>query len=193
MRASSIAERIDTLVMVLTTVVPGSTAALRGSRATGTDDAYSDVDLAWQVGSRGDRALAALPDALETVGPVESLRLDPDDAGNRDRRLVFVRFAGWTLFERVDLEVSGTFGSDPTWVRPWSPAESALMNAVAAVKAVRRGHGDVDGLLERGAARVGATAPVGTATERIAALAEAAVRADPAQRTLAAQVLALVR
>lgn len=190
MRASSLADHIDTLVAALATVVPGSTAALRGSRAIGTDDVYSDVDLAWQVGSHGDEALAALPDALGTVGAVESLRLDPVDT---DRRLVFVRFAGWTLFERVDLEVSGTFGSDPAWARPWSPAESALMNAVAAVKAVRRGHGDVDGLLERGAARVGATAPVGTVTERIAALAEAAVRADPAQRTLATRVLALMR
>lgn len=190
MRALPLAERIDTLVTALTTVVPGSTAALRGSRADGTDDVYSDVDLAWEVGSRGDEALAALPHALRTVGPVESLRLDPDDT---DRRLVFVRFTGWTLFERVDLEVSGTFGSDPTWVCPWSTAESALMNAVAAVKAVRRGHGDVDGLLERGAARVGAAAPVGTAAERIAALAEAAVRADPTQRALAAQVLALLR
>ncbi|MFZ6990348.1 hypothetical protein ACO0E1_00515 [Curtobacterium sp. RRHDQ66] len=66
------------------------------------------------------------------------------------------------------------------------------MNAVAAVKAVGRGRGDVDGLLARGAARVGAPAPTGSVAERMDAVVDAAVRADPAQRTLAARVRALV-
>ncbi len=182
--------RIRALTAALADAVPGSVVALRGSRAAGTADEFSDVDLRWSVGTSGDRALESLPSALGTIGTVESLRLDPDE--ERDRRLVFVRFTDWSLFERIDLEVVGVFGDTaPSWVRPWSPAESALMNAVAAVKAVGRGR-DVDGLLARGAARVGAPTPTGSVAERIDAVVDAAVRVDPAQRALAARVRALV-
>lgn len=187
----SVDDRIRDLTTALADAVPGSVVALRGSRAAGTADEFSDVDLHWRVGASGDRSLESLPSALGTIGTVESLRLDPD--GERDRRLVFVRFTDWSLFERVDLEVVGGFGDTaPSWIRPWSPAESALMNAVAAVKAVGRGRGDVDGLLARGAVRVGAPAPTGSVEERIDAVVDAAVRADPAQRALAARVRALV-
>ncbi|MFJ3383647.1 MULTISPECIES: hypothetical protein [unclassified Curtobacterium] len=187
----SVDDRIRALTTALADTVPGSVVVLRGSRAAGTADEFSDVDVRWQVGRSGDRALADLPSALATVGTVESLRLDPDE--EPERRLVFVRFAGWSLFERVDLEVVGAFGdTTPSWVRPWSPAESALMNAIAAVKADRRGGGDVDGLLARGAARLGAPAPTGSVAERIVAVVDAAVRADPAQQELATRVRALV-
>jgi len=187
----SVDDRIRALTTALADAVPGSVVTLRGSRAAGTEDGFSDIDLRWGVGTIGDRALESLPSALGTIGTVESLRLDPDE--ERDRRLVFVRFTGWSLFERVDLEVVGGFGDRaPSWVRPWSPAESALMNAVAAVKAVGRGRGDVDGLLARGAARLGAAPPTGSVAERVDAVVDAAVRADPAQRALAARVRALV-
>jgi hypothetical protein len=187
----SVDDRIRALTTALADAVPGSVVTLRGSRAAGTEDEFSDIDLRWGVGTIGDRALESLPSALGTIGTVESLRLDPDE--ERDRRLVFVRFTDWSLFERVDLEVGGVFGDTaPSWARPWSPAESALMNAVAAVKAVGRGRGDVDGLLARGAARLGAAPPTGSLAERVDAVVDAAVRADPAQRALAARVRALV-
>ncbi|WP_144763025.1 hypothetical protein [Curtobacterium sp. 9128] len=183
---------IRALSAALVAAVPASAVALRGSRAAGTADEYSDVDLDWQVGASGSWALETLPSALHTVGAVESLRLDPDD--DRGRRLVFVRFTAWSVFHRVDLEVHGDFRpAPPSWDLPWSAAESALMNAVAAVKAARRGRGDVDGLLTRGAARIGETAPVGSVTERVSALVTAAVRAEPAQRLLGDRVLALLR
>ncbi|KQO64885.1 hypothetical protein [Curtobacterium sp. Leaf261] len=164
-----------------------STTEVLGSIASGTADAHSDIDLRWSVGEEGDAAFRALPELLASVDPVESVRVDPDSAGQRNRRLVFVRFAGWPLAWRLDLEIVGTFERSVASAT-WSPAESALMNVVAAVKAVARGRGDVDGLLERGFARVGAVDPAGSAVSRMRALSEAAARSDPAQRDLARRV-----
>ncbi|NUP37764.1 MAG: hypothetical protein HOY76_12295, partial [Streptomyces sp.] len=75
----------------------------------------------------------------------------------------------------------------------WSPAASALANAVAVVKAVRRSRPDTArGLLQRGLRRVGAE-PVVTGVWRtdVARLVAAAVAAEPGQQRLAAAVDAL--
>lgn len=158
-----------------------------GSIAAGTADAHSDIDLRWRVGGDAAAAFEALPVVLAAVDPVESLRVDPDSTGTRDHRLVFVRFARWPLAWRLDLEVVGVF--DPSEASTaWSPAESALMNVVAALKAVARDRGDVDGLLARGFARVGAADPAGDAVSRMHALTEAAAQSDPTHRALARRV-----
>ncbi|ROP61003.1 hypothetical protein [Curtobacterium sp. ZW137] len=187
----STGDRIRLLTAALTDAVPESVVALRGSRAAGTADELSDIDLDWRVGTHGDGALEDLPGTLGGVGRPASLRLDPESALESERRLVFVRFEGWSVFERVDLEIVGRFGADvPSWAGPWSAAESALMNGIAAIKALRRGRGDVDGLLGRGAARIGVEDANGSVPERIAALVDAAEHAEPAQRALAARIRA---
>lgn len=186
-------ERLNRVVQLrraLRAAQPGSVLSLRGSLAEGTADAWSDIDLSWRV-SDGDDALKALPHALKAAGQVESLRLDPEL--DPDSRLVFVRFRGWPLFQRVDLEVVGSFHSGRApWDRGWSRAESALMNAVAAVRASRRERGDIEGLVQRGLERVEATDPGGALTDRLSVLIDAAVAADPTQTGLAQRVYAEV-
>ncbi len=41
---------MNALVEALTRAVPGSSCRLLGSLATGTADAYSDIDLEWRLG-----------------------------------------------------------------------------------------------------------------------------------------------
>ncbi|WP_131880015.1 MULTISPECIES: hypothetical protein [unclassified Curtobacterium] len=180
------ANRVVQLRRALQAAQPGSVASVRGSLAEGTADAWSDIDLSWRV-SDGDDALNALPHTLKAAGQVESLRLDPELGP--DRRLVFVRFRNWSLFQRVDLEVVGSLRSGRApWDCGWSRAESALMNAVAAVKASHRERGDIDGLVQRGLERVEATDPGGALTDRLFVLIDAAVAADPTQTGLAQRV-----
>lgn len=177
---------------------PGSTVFVRGSIAAGTDDDVSDVDLAWFVtAAQFTDALGSLPQALAEVGSVESLRLDPDTAPPVERALVFGRFADRPLFLRLDLKVRAvSTPGDPAAARPvawapeWSEPESALMNALATVKALHRSQPDTaDGLLRRGFERVGAPDPGGGWTARIQALSEAAVGVGPQFVTLATDVL----
>lgn len=184
----------------LETASPGSTVFVRGSIAAGTDDDVSDVDLAWFVtAAQFTAALGSLPRALAEAGSVESLRLDPDTDPPLERALVFARFADRPLFLRLDLEVRRVSApGHPAAARPvawapdWSAPESALMNALATVKALHRSQPDVaDGLLQRGFERVGAPDPGGGWTARIQALSEAAVGRDPQFVTLASDVLAV--
>ncbi|MEU2950636.1 nucleotidyltransferase domain-containing protein [Streptomyces xanthochromogenes] len=193
----------DAVLGALRAGAPGSDAALRGSLARGTADAYSDIDVAWTVpDAEFDAASGRVPGILGGLRPLASLRVDPEFRGSPDRRLFFASFVGLPLFWRLDLDVraasaagSGTPGPrraaapDPDW----SPAASALANGVAAVKAVLRERPDTArGLLERGFARVGAQAsPTGSWPADITRLADAAARAEPAQRALAEQVRTL--
>ncbi|MBX7470715.1 nucleotidyltransferase domain-containing protein [Streptomyces sp. MAG02] len=190
---------------------PGSEAGLRGSLARGTADAYSDIDVAWTVpGAEFGAALGRVPVILGGVRPLASLRVDPEVRHSPDRRLFFASFTGLPLFWRLDLEVRAASvtgldeagrpraaapdpGPDPDPDPGWSLAASALANGVAAVKAVLRDRPDTArGLLERGSARIGAPAVLtGRWPEDIARLADAAARAEPAQRALAEQVRAL--
>ena len=125
----------------------GSTAELRGSLVTGHADLYSDIDVLWTV---PDRSLSLTTDdvagILDQIHPLESLRLDPKVRG-AGRHLYFARFQRVPLFWRLDLEVvtAGSASvedggeSDSRGDSHWSRTESALMNAVAAVKAHLRG------------------------------------------------------
>ncbi|MGU3409621.1 hypothetical protein ACLBWP_05900 [Microbacterium sp. M1A1_1b] len=186
----TVEDDIAALTAALRAALPGSTTSLRGSRAAGTADRYSDVDLAWEVGAQGDAGSEAIPRALTSVGTVESVRLDPDSGATR--RLVFARIAEWSLFQRIDLELRGTFAATPSWVTPWSPAESALMNVIAAVKATARGMGDIDGLLARAADRIGLGQRDGPARDLMRQVVERAVCVDPMQASLGARVSALI-
>jgi hypothetical protein len=69
------------------------------------------------------------------------------------------------------------------------------MNAVAALRALRRERADIGGLVQRGLERVGATDPGGALRDRLSILIDAVVAADPTQTGLAqrvhAEILAL--
>lgn len=188
----------------LTSWCPGSRVDLRGSLAAGTADEYSDIDLAWTVpDERFAEAVAQVGRVLDEVHDVESVRSDPDFQRSEKRRLLFVLFQDLPLFWRLDLEVwaasvagntaydvgePGARGDD------WSPGASALANAVAVVKALRRGRSDdARGLLERGLVRVGADAATGDWAADIERLARAAVAGEPALASLAGRVRDLVR
>jgi predicted nucleotidyltransferase len=142
---------------------PGSRVELRGSLADGTADVYSDIDLAWTVpDERFGAAVASVPGVLGGLRPLESVRSDPDFQRSSKRRLLFVLFADLPLFWRLDLEIWAASAEGDTTDEPgaagtdWSLPASALANAVAAVKAVRRGRfEDARGLVDRGFARIG--------------------------------------
>jgi predicted nucleotidyltransferase len=191
------------LLKELAAAVPGSTALLRGSLAEGRADPYSDIDLLWDVPDAAfDAALDELPVTLEHVRPVASLRFDLDFQRSTKRRLVFVRFAGVPLFWRVDLDVfARSAGRDPDYDRDnpsargtiWSFTESSLANAIAAIKAQRRGrHTEAAALLARAEARVGITSPAVDPQSRIRRLVDAIATRDPAMASLAAEIRRLI-
>jgi predicted nucleotidyltransferase len=183
----------------LAAAIPGSAALLRGSLAEGRADPYSDIDLLWDVPDADfSAALAELPVTLERVRPVTSLRFDPDFQHSAKRRLVFLRFAGVPLFWRVDLDVfARSVGRDPDYDRDnpsargtcWSLAESSLANAIAAIKAQRRGRDtEAAELLTRAETRVGVTSPTVDLQSRIDLLIDAVVAKDPTTASLAAEI-----
>lgn len=168
------------------------------------------------------RCLAEVGDVLGRAAAVSAVRVDPGFRLCDRRRLLFVHFADLPLFWRLDLDVRArsvagdeTYGSDAGAApgADWSAAASALANAVAAIKTVRRGrHAEARGLLERGLARVDAldppevrdlpgvrdasdTRPAGSGHWRtdVTRLTSAAAAAEPAQAAHAARVAALAR
>lgn len=169
--------RVDLLCTVLVQAAPGSTCVLVGSLGRGTGDAYSDIDLHWGVGEAASAVANDLPEILGRVSAVESLRWD--ETGDTSR-LAFIRFVGWPLFSRLDLQITGDFYGAPVIGDPWTATESALMNVVGALKAHLRRQPDFDGLLERGFRRIQATDPGGSPSHRMQALVDAATAQNPA-------------
>lgn len=191
---------VSDLLTHLGAAVPGLDVLLRGSLAENRADVYSDIDLLWDVPD-GDFAavVAGLPETLASVRPLASLRLDPDFQGSARRRLVFVRFAGVPLFWRIDLDIfAASVSRDPDHDRgnpaaygtDWSLAESALMNAVAVLKAQRRGRShEALGLLERAEDRAGIVPASGGTHARLVHLVTSIARQDATTRSLAAEIL----
>lgn len=197
----------DRLAAALSAGCPGSSVQLRGSLAAGTADDFSDVDLLWTVpDGQVDACARRVRTLVATVAPVASVRSDPDVQG-ATRRLLFVRFDDLPLFWRLDLELrtaswtedagrdetADDAAPDPSNVGgDWSVAESAAMNAIAAIKAERRGQPETaDGLLERGFLRLGTGDPGGAWQHRVDALAQAAAAAEPRLAGLAERILTL--
>ena len=156
---SSRGEAAALLLDVLAAACPAGDVCLIGSMAQpGTSDAFSDIDIRWSIPS-GQTAeqLQSLRFTLERVGRVESLRVDPEE--RPDSRLVFVRFQGWPLWWRVDLEIhsagSGSLGVHAS--DPWSPHESACMGIIVTLKALARNRPEMaEGLMVRALQRVDA-------------------------------------
>lgn len=182
----------------------GSIAELRGSLADGNPDPYSDIDLLWEVADDlFEVSVNRIGDILSEAQPIESLRSAPDFQYSDRRRLFFVQFQDMPLFWRADIDVfarsvqrdfeydvnnKAARGDD------WSLTHSALMNAVAAVKALLRQEEDkAKQLLVRGFARVGLVIPEGDSRELILKLAEGVAAIDPTKAELARRILELQR
>ena len=98
------AELAERIIQHLTGRFPDSTVRLRGSLASGTADAFSDIDLLWEVPDEVfPVCLQDLAAVLSEIAPLVSFRADLDFQNSTKRRLYFVSFEGFTLFWRVDL------------------------------------------------------------------------------------------
>jgi len=197
------ARLVDRILTCLEEATPGSEALLKGSLARNRADPYSDIDVLWEIPDPYFKlSVDHLGEILSSVQPVESLRSAPEFQNSAKRRLIFVRFEDVPLFWRLDLEIfaesihrdqeydlhnSDARGSE------WSLAESALMNAVAAVKAHLRNRDDkARRLLERAYQRVGLSLPDLELRELILRLADEVKTMDPKTGILAERVKALV-
>lgn len=133
-------------------------------------------------------ALRSLRPTLERVGTVESLRVDPEPRA--DLRLVFVRFQGWPLWWRVDLEVHGQgLGSvDVPDADPYAPGESACMGVVVTLKTLARQRpADAEEQLAHAAARLGTTVVAGSWTVRVGSLLDEVAARSPGTADLVAR------
>jgi len=175
--------------------VVGSTAGLRGSLARGGADRYSDIDAFWEVpDSQFFDAIDELPVSLSSVGSIESVRLDPLLQNSEKRRLVFVQFEKAPLYWRVDIEIFAesiqrdvSYDLDNPDARgdDWSLTHSALMNGVAALKWLLRGHEqDARESLCRAFDRIDLPIPDGSLWDQIPVLAEVVGRIDLDQAEL---------
>lgn len=158
--------------------------------------------MLWRVPDEAfEMAVTELADCLGRVAAVASRRVDPDFARSDRRRLIYFRVAGWPLFWRIDVEVvcESVAGND-AYDRhnpdahddsEWSPYESALLNGVAALKAInRRNPLLANELLVRGATRAGVARPVETSRSGVATYADRIAEREPAVRRLADELIA---
>jgi hypothetical protein len=175
------------MMAALEAAIAGSRAELRGSLATDSADAYSDVDLRWTVpGAAFGEAVTTAPFALAGVGGELPLTRSDPDAADAHRRLLALRFPALPLFWRVDLEVVAEGAPSQAPPPDWPAPAIALEDAVAAVKAQARGADEAArDLLARGHERLG-DPPTAATTPR--ALADRAAAEDPALAPIAARV-----
>jgi len=182
-------------------LIPGSAASLRGSLAARTADPYSDIDLCWVVDDeRFSAAVSAAARLASRLPAVWAVRMDPGLARSDRRRLVFLRLTGVPLFWRADLDIRArSVAADDSYddaspaardTTGWSPAASAIENAVAAIKSGVRGQPEVtSGLLSRGYQRIGLSQPADIAlAEQIARLAQACAGLEPGLTSMATEI-----
>lgn len=155
-------ELAKVLTAALSCACSGSAAEVQGSLATGGADEFSDIDILWLVPrTRFGEALGASSAAIASVRPLLSFRIDREDQLSLSRRLIFARLLGVPVWWRLDLEVRTSSDGDVEGVPgpgtyEWDPFESAAQNALAAIKAVKRGRDDLaEKLLKRGYERIG--------------------------------------
>ena len=180
--------------------IPSAVAELRGSLA----DAYSDIDVLWEVPDEGfAQAVDRAQNILASVRPLASFRIDIDYEKSDRRRLIFVRFEGVPLFWRLDIDLFAAsvqrdpnYDSDNPQARGehFSRTNSALMNAIAAIKALLRGdEATAAGLVSRGFERVSLPVPEGSTDQRLLKLVDDIYEADDAVALLAAEIKELYR
>jgi len=196
-------ELTDRIQAALEEAAPGSEALLRGSLADRSADEYSDIDMLWEVpDSLFKMCVDNMREILSKAHPVESLRSDSNLQNSEKRRLFFVRFEDVPLFWRLDIDVfaqsierDSEYDLDNPDARgdDWSFAESALMNAIAAVKAHLRDRDEVAReLMERAYQRVGLDSPDLQLGELILKLADSIKATNPELRGLSGEIEKLV-
>ena len=175
------------LLEVLAEACPTGHLCLIGSMAApGDADAFSDIDVRWTLPpGQAAEQLQSLRLTLHGVAAVESLRVDP--ATRPDSLLVFVRFQGWPLWWRVDMEIHsagpGSLGVPDA--DPWSPEESACMGVVVTLKALARNRAEAaEGLWLRALQRVDAADVAGDWQLRIDHLLDHVLTRSPATADL---------
>ncbi|QNI37895.1 nucleotidyltransferase domain-containing protein [Edaphobacter albus] len=182
--------------------IPSSTACLRGSLANGTSDAYSDIDVLWEVDdAQFPSAVRNIHDCLSKIHVIQSLRIDPEFRNSPRHRLIFLRFEDLPPFWRVDLEIFARSAlrnpdCDPRasdLPSDWSLTESALANAVAAIKACKRGKPkQAQKLLEGAFVRLNLQLTAVGAQEAIMQLLNHAKKTDSRCTTLASEIERLI-
>ena len=184
------------LLDVLAAACSAGEVCLIGSMAKPEEaDVFSDIDIRWTIPpGQASGQLQSLRLTLQRVGKVESLRVDPD--ARPDSRLVFVRFQGWPLWWRVDLEIQsaglGSVGVQDS--DPWSPHESACMGVIVTLKALARNRPEAaEGLLVRALQRVDATDVAGDWQLRIGSLLDHIETSSPRTADLVSRTRRLSR
>ncbi|MGB8644902.1 MAG: nucleotidyltransferase domain-containing protein [Anaerolineae bacterium] len=178
---------------------PGSRAFLRGSLATERADEYSDIDILWEVpDSEFHVCVDNLAEILSRIGVVESLRSDPALQRSGKHRLFFARFEDMPLFWRADIEIfaesvqrDANYDLDNPEVRGsvWSLAESALSNAILALKSYLRDRPEqMASAIQRAYDRLGLELPEAPLCNQVQQLADAAQSMDPQVGRLAQRV-----
>jgi predicted nucleotidyltransferase len=184
--------------------MPGSVAELQGSLARGGSDAYSDIDLLWEVeDDQFDWCLRNLHATLSSLHRLESLRFDPQFQDSKKRRRVHARFEGFPLFWQIDLEIMArSIRRDPAYDvgnpsargPDRSAGESLLMGTVAAIRARLRGkQADAEGLVGSVMARIGLSGVDLHGADPVLVLVDEAERRYSELEGLAGRVRDLVR
>jgi hypothetical protein len=180
----------------------GSMATLRGSLTAGNADAYSDIDIFWEIpDGLFQVSVYRIGDILSAAHPVETLRSAPEFQNSAKRRLFFIQFQDIPLFWRADIDVLARsiqedfqydVNNQAARGDDWSLTHSALMNAIAAVKALLRHDEDkARQLLARGFERVGLVIPAGDSQELILELVAGVAAMDTTQADLARRIVEL--
>ena len=184
------------LLDVLSAACTAGEVCLIGSMATpGQADKFSDIDVRWTIPPpQASGQLQSLRSTLQLVGMVESLRVEPEP--RPDSRLVFVRFQGWPLWWRVDLEIHsaglGSLGVQGCDV--WSPHESACMGVIVTLKAIARNRPEAaEGLWLRTLQRVDAADVAGDWELRIGSLLDSIATSCPRTAELVSRTRRLSR
>ncbi len=195
---------VSKIISSLEKAALGSKAYLRGSLAGEQADAYSDIDVLWEVPDpEFIVCVENLGEILSRVRPLESIRSDPMLQGSKKHRLIFARFTDVSLFWRVDIEVCAEsihrdleydLNNPDARGNIWSLPESALMNAVRAVKLHLRGNDTEARLMAMTAYdRIGVEPPALPLPELIVNLCDQVQILDPKTVGLAARVKQLVK
>jgi hypothetical protein len=158
----------------------------------------------WEVPDEvfGD-ALDGVEEALSRVRPLASLRLDPAFQRSDRRRLIFAQFEGVPLFWRLDIDLfAASVQRDPAYDADnpqargdqFSRTHSALMNAIAAIRALlREDEATAAGLVSGGFERIALPVPAGGTRDRLLKLVDDIYDADDSAALLAAEIKVLYR
>ncbi len=190
---------VNRILSCLEKAAMDSTACLRGSLAGEKADAYSDIDVLWEIpDAQFMVCVENMEEILSRVLPVESVRSDPSLQLSKKHRLIFVRFVDIPLFWRADIDVCAEsihrdleFDLNNPAARgsAWSLPESALMNAVRAIKGhLRQDNAEAKLFAATAYDRVGLEVPPLDVRGQILELCEQVQALDPQTRGLAERV-----